>query len=227
MCRSHAAQPVNTWPPNDEAAGSRSSSATRGWLNAASWPSPKGASVRWGKVESPRLCCWGRVKWVRWEGTLLGAPPPPSIKGVMQLTRHDISLTEARRVLLSGHFSSCGPGRLSRALPLAGGDAGWNYAGWFSGNMTRFAVTWSGGAAVAESLGFFGLCGDNQQLLCEDPTSCKQTVTQRRFSPGKWFFFWNILQRHRDLMSWIHLQFLNKCLTDHQSICRGKAKWPL
>lgn len=108
---------------------------------------------------------------------------PPSIKGVMQLTRHDITPTEARRVwlgivLLSGRFGPRGPCRLSRALPHAGGDAGWNYTAWISGNMTRFAVMWSRVAAVAdteESLGFFCLCGDNPQLLDKDPTSCTQS----------------------------------------------------
>lgn len=109
--------PASTRPSNEEAAGSRSSSATPGWVSAAVWPSPKGAPVRWGRVESPRLCCWGRAKWVRWEGTLLGdgsSACPPSIEGVMQLPRDDITPTEARwarRVtkdtscvgLLSGH----------------------------------------------------------------------------------------------------------------------------
>lgn len=76
-----------------------------------------------------RARCWG-------DGS--GACPP-SIKGVMQLTRDDITPTEARWArpvtkdtscvgLLSGRQSPRGPCRFSRSVPHAGGDAGWNYA---------------------------------------------------------------------------------------------------
>lgn len=157
--------PAATRPSNDEAAGSPFSSATPGWwANAAARPSPKGASVRGGKVESPRLCCRGQAKWVRWEGTLLGdgsrAPALHPSKAWCSLPAMTSRQLRLGVLLLSGRLNPSDMCRLSRALSHAVGDAGWNYAAWFSGNMTRFAVTRSRGAAVADTeeslrLGFF------------------------------------------------------------------------
>lgn len=191
--------PANTRPPNDEAAGSPCSSTTPGWVNAAFWPSPRGASVRWGKVESPRLCRWGRAKWVRWEGTLLGdgsgAPaPPPSIKGAMQLTRRDITATEARpagrcasvwtlqpwwsRAGCQGHFHT--PEVMQSGITPRGSVATWLVLRLRDLEEQLCADT-------EESLGFFCLCGDNPLLLDKDPTSCTQT-DPAAFSPDKWLY---------------------------------------
>lgn len=146
--------PASTRSSNEEAAGSPSSSATPGWVSAAVWPSPKGAPVRWGRVESLRLCCWGRAKWVRWEGTLLGdgsSACPPSIKGVMQFTRDDITPTEARWARRVTKDTSCVgllPGH--QALVVRAGSQGQSHtpevmqAGITlhssSGNMTRLRL---------------------------------------------------------------------------------------
>lgn len=172
-----------------------------GWAQRAVWPSPKGASVRWGRVESPRLCCWGRAKWVRWEGTLLGegsgAPAHHPSKA-----RCSLPAMTSRQLRLAGlGVSQRTHVRLGFCLDI---EPSWSVQvpkvsptrwRWCRLELRRIVqvATWlvcgsSCGGNRGKSLAFPSLRCQSAALLEKDPTSC--TVWPKGVSSWQIALFW-------------------------------------